>query len=58
VGRLTLIIFRPLLRHSIGRDAYVLRVVGDSLGPVLREDHRRQQLPINGPDRRRSRAVP
>ena len=25
----------PLFRHSIGRDAYVLRAVGNRRGPVL-----------------------
>lgn len=57
VGRLALIMFRTVLRDSIGRRADGLRVVGDSFGLVLREDHRRQQLPINGADRRRSRGV-
>jgi hypothetical protein len=31
----TLAILRPLFRYSAGRDAYVLRVVGNRFGPVL-----------------------
>jgi hypothetical protein len=30
----------PLLRYSYSRDAYVLRFVGRTFGPVLREDRR------------------
>lgn len=30
----------PLLRYSVSRDAYVLRGVGNSMGPVLRPDRR------------------
>ena len=29
-------LFRPFLRYSSSRDAYVLRLVGDRWGPVLR----------------------
>ena len=31
----TLVVLRPLFRYSAGRDAYVLRVVGNRFGPVL-----------------------
>ena len=31
---------RPILRYSHVRDAYVLRGVGSSVGPVLRVDRR------------------
>ena len=31
----TLAVLRPLFRYSAGRDAYVLRIVGNRLGPVL-----------------------
>jgi hypothetical protein len=31
---------RPLLRYSTSRDAYVLRLVGGQIGPVLRLDRR------------------
>jgi hypothetical protein len=31
----TLIVLRPLFRYSAGRDAYVLRIVGNRFGPVL-----------------------
>jgi len=33
---------RPLLRYSVTREAFVLRVVGNSIGPVLRPDRRRR----------------
>ena len=31
----TLAVLRPLFRYSAGRDAYVLRIVGNRFGPVL-----------------------
>jgi hypothetical protein len=31
----------PLLRYSATRDAYVLRAIGGSYGPVLRPERRR-----------------
>jgi hypothetical protein len=46
-------IMRPLLRHSVGRDAYVLRLVGNSYGPVLRVDRRARAAEFTGADRRR-----
>jgi hypothetical protein len=36
VGPFTFALLRPVLRYSYSRDAYVLRVVGNALGPVLR----------------------
>jgi hypothetical protein len=53
VGRSTLLVLRPVLRYSAGREAYVIRGIGRRLGPVLREDRRRQQTPLSIPDRRR-----
>jgi hypothetical protein len=45
---------KPLLRYSITRDAYVLRAVGQSLGPVLRVDRRHRRQPaFEGVERRR-----
>ena len=35
-----LFLLRPLLRYSLTREAYVLRLVGGSLGPVLRPARR------------------
>jgi hypothetical protein len=54
VARHWLFILRPLLRYSATRDAFVLRVVGSSTGPVLRLDRRRRQRgqPFEGVDRR------
>jgi hypothetical protein len=50
-----LIVLRPLLRYSATRDAFVLRLVGSSFGPVLRPDRRgRRQQPFDGTDRRRA----
>jgi hypothetical protein len=35
VAHLTLVLLRPAYRYSFSRDAYVLRVVGNAVGPVL-----------------------
>ena len=45
VGPAALALVRPLFRHSASRDAYVLRVVGDRFGPVLRRDRRERRRP-------------
>lgn len=45
-------ILRPAFRYSTTRDAYVLRVVGNSKGPVLRVDRRRRRVPYDGAERR------
>jgi hypothetical protein len=42
----------PVLRFSNERGAYVLRIVGETRGPVLRKDRRRRQVTFTGPDRR------
>ena len=42
----------PVLRFSYERGAYVLRVVGESRGPVLRKNRRRRQRAFAGTDRR------
>lgn len=52
VSRASLTVLAPLFRHSLTRDAYVLRGVGNRIGPVLLEERRRHKLPIEGPDRR------
>ena len=53
-----LVVLRPLLRHSFTRDAFVLRGVGGSVGPVLRPDRRgRRQRQFDGVDRRRASAA-
>ena len=51
------VLLLPAFRYSATRDAYVLRIVGNKLGPVLREERRARALPFNGPDRRRPGAV-
>ena len=44
----------PMFRYDHLRDAYVLRGVGDSVGPVLRPDRRLGQAQqFEGADRRR-----
>jgi hypothetical protein len=43
VARHWLVLMRPLMRYSGPRDAYVLRLVGSSWGPVLRRERRRQK---------------
>ncbi len=59
VPRHWVMLLRPVLRYSHMRDAYVLRGVGSSVGPVLRIDRRedgsRQHA---GPERRSARIVP
>ena len=42
----------PVLRFSYERGAYVLRFVGETRGPVLRKNRRRDQQEFAGPDRR------
>ena len=52
VSRATLLALRPLFRYSRSRDAYVLRVIGSTRGPVLRRERRRAQREHPGPERR------
>jgi hypothetical protein len=40
VARHWMALLRPLLRYSFAREAYVLKGVGSSTGPVLRVDRR------------------
>jgi len=43
----------PMLRYSGSRDAFVLRAVGNRVGPVLRQDRRQmQRRRLQGPERR------
>jgi hypothetical protein len=44
-------LMRPILRYSVARDAYVLRVVGRRVGPVLRLDRRPRRDRGPRPDR-------
>jgi hypothetical protein len=37
VGPATVSLLRPLFRYSPTRDAYILRLIGKSVGPVLVE---------------------
>lgn len=52
VSSMTLMLTRPLFRYSLSRDAYVMRLVGNSSGPVLRRERRRVQREFAGPERR------
>jgi hypothetical protein len=53
VARHWILLARPVLRYSVTRQAFVLRVVGRSLGPVLRADRRHAgQSRWDGFDRR------
>jgi hypothetical protein len=50
-----LMLIRPVLRYSAYRNAYVLRGVGNRVGPVLRLDRRpRRPRPFDGVERRRT----
>lgn len=53
-----LLVLRPLLRYSVTREAFVLRFVGNSVGPVLRPDRRRRvrRQRFEGIERRRAAA--
>jgi hypothetical protein len=55
--RSAFVLLLPAFRYSPTRDAYVLRVVGNKLGPVLREERRARALAFSGPDRRRPGAA-
>jgi hypothetical protein len=55
VARHWLVLMTPVLRYSVSRDAYVLRVVGRRVGPVLRVDRRLVRRPrLDGVERRRT----
>jgi hypothetical protein len=55
VAKQWLTLLGPALRYSYSRDAYVLRGVGRSVGPVLRVDRRqRRERPSDGEERRRA----
>jgi hypothetical protein len=58
IARYWLLLLKPLLRHSATRDAFVLRLIGNSVGPVLRVDRRRGgDSSYEGAERRRLRAA-
>lgn len=54
INRHWLLILKPILRYSATRDAFVLHLVGNSTGPVLRPDRRRRRrrAAFDGVDRR------
>jgi hypothetical protein len=53
VQRHWLLLLKPLFRYSRSRHAYVLRLIGNMTGPVLRSDRRTKRQPrFNGADRR------
>jgi hypothetical protein len=53
VSRHWLVVLKPVLRYSATRDAFVLRAVGNSSGPVLRVDRRKAGLAeYSGSERR------
>jgi hypothetical protein len=54
VARHWIVVSRPLLRYSKGRDAYVLRMVGRKYGPVLRAERRSAHSYDGAHDRRRA----
>jgi hypothetical protein len=57
MARHWVVLMRPLLRYSVSRDAYVLRWVGNTAGPVLKVDRRRHPQPPFGGLERRTRAA-
>ncbi len=53
VSRHWLVALKPMLRYSATRDAFVLRAVGSSSGPVLRVDRRKaRRVGYSGAERR------
>jgi hypothetical protein len=55
VARHWLWLLRPLFRYSHVREAFVLRGVGSSFGPVLRAERRaRRRTRFKGAERRRA----
>jgi hypothetical protein len=52
VSRTKLLLARPFFRYSYWRDAYVLRVVGNSRGPVLVAARPEVETPGQDRDRR------
>jgi len=52
VSRGTLALLSPLFRYSLSRDAYVLRVIGNTRGPVLRRERRNKEREYAGAERR------
>lgn len=52
VSGMTLVLLRPIFRYSLSRDAYVMRGIGNSRGPVLRRERRHRQREFAGPERR------
>jgi hypothetical protein len=58
LARHWLVVLRPALRYSHTREAYVLRGVGNKLGPVLRADRRAGgRRTFRGSERRRARVA-
>ncbi len=49
-----LLLLKPMFRYSSTRNAFVLRAIGNSSGPVLRANRRRRrrQSPYTGAERR------
>jgi hypothetical protein len=53
VARHWLMLLKPVFRYSATRDAWVLRAVGQSSGPVLRLERRHtREAPYSGVERR------
>jgi hypothetical protein len=51
-------LLKPVLRYSATRDAFVLRAIGNSSGPVLRVDRRTaRRTAYSGAERRRMSAA-
>ncbi len=57
IARHWLMLLRPVLRYSHMREAYVLRFVGSTVGPVLREDRRSESRRYSEGQERRTRVA-
>lgn len=54
VSRPWLMALKPMLRYSATRDAFVMRAIGNSAGPVLRADRRKTHRSQYGGAERRN----
>lgn len=58
VRRHWLVLLMPLFAYNHNRDAYVFRLVGRRVGPVLKRDRREhREPPIDGVEQRRRAKV-
>jgi hypothetical protein len=55
VAKRWLVVLKPVLRYSHTREAFIIRGVGTSVGPVLRVDRRRTRRKGDAAEHRQAR---